>query len=106
MTNIIFDGTLIGKVIRVPKGISIIAGIITSFVIQLKEQIEGLPQEVPVYAKIRKDDYKLFLTACMSEGDIVQVNGKIYEEAIKFWEKDGIWMRAEHIYNESVGFGY
>ncbi|MFX1452304.1 MAG: hypothetical protein ACFFCM_15810 [Promethearchaeota archaeon] len=106
MTRVIFDGTLIGKVTRIPKGISLYEGVITSFMIELKERIEGVPQEILVYAKIRRYDYKLFLTVCMSEGDIVQVNGKIHDEDIKFWNKDGMWMRAEHIYNESTGFGY
>ena len=94
MTKIIFDGTLIGKVTRTPTGISIYNGIIASFMIQLKERIEGVPQEILVYAKIRTSDYKLVLTVCMSDGDIVQVHGKIHDENIKFWNKWGNTQQA------------
>ncbi|MFX1393262.1 MAG: hypothetical protein ACFFAH_06750 [Promethearchaeota archaeon] len=107
MSKTIFDGNVIGKVIRPPLSISIHGYAITSFVIQLIEKIDGVPSEIPVYlAKTGINSYKLLLTANKSEGDIVQINGKIYETPIKFWNKEGIWMEAKHLYNKNINFGY
>ncbi|MFX1451092.1 MAG: hypothetical protein ACFFCM_09630 [Promethearchaeota archaeon] len=66
-------------------------------IIKLEEKIEGVPVEI--YLKGHGE-------ICLNKGDIIKVYGRIIKEPLKFWQKDRIYIRARHIFNETLQYGY
>ena len=99
--KILFKGTIRGRIITN----SDITYYCRSFIINIDERIEGIPEEFPVFAETTSN-FKYLVMTHLREGDTVQLNGKIIQSLSNFWQKDIIWMRANHIYNETLQFGY
>ncbi|NVM03279.1 MAG: hypothetical protein HWN67_13140 [Candidatus Helarchaeota archaeon] len=84
-------------------------GIVTSFpttgdyysssTIKMDEKIEGVPEEIVMRFRAHQYTY-------IKEGDIIRVYGKIIQETLKFWQKDRIYLKADHIYNEILQCGF
>ena len=110
MKQILFNGTLKGKVVSDHSLVGYTWGNTAnrnflSFRIRLDVQIEGIPEEFPVYAeKVMKREY--LINTHLRKGDIVQITGKVIQNYLLHWKKNVIWMKADHIYNETTNFGY
>ena len=65
--------------------------------IKLDEKIEGIPEEI----LLRSYGY-----IYLNKGDIIRVYGIIIKEPLKFWQKDRIYIKAKHIYNETLQYGF
>ena len=71
----------------------------SSFLLKLDESIAGIPEEVIVM-------YYSPIGFYIRVGDKIQLEGTIYQELLKYWQKDFIWINAEHIFNESIKCGF
>ena len=67
------------------------------FSLKFEKKIYDIPEEIFV------DSDGMTI---LREGDIVHVVGEIYLQSLKFWQVDSFEMRAEHVYNETLNFGF
>ena len=106
INNIIYEGELQGIVTSTVTRTGFSQGYaFLSFIIKLDKRLEGIPEELPVFGgKTRHSEY--LINTHVREGDIVKIYGKIIQNWLKHWKRDVIWIRAEHIFNETLNFGY
>ncbi len=91
----IINGTITSIPINVGHGYSNA----NSCVIKLDAEIEGIPDELVVKYFTANGFY-------VRPGDKVLIQGKIYRERIKFWNKNFIWVNANHIFNQTLNCGF
>ena len=79
--------------------------IFLSCIIKLDEKLEVGVQELPilVYGQEGEPDYFL---SHFRKGDRVKVLGKLYHYEMKKWGKSFYYLKANHMYNEIVDFGF
>lgn len=106
IVKVLFRGTIRGKVTSTATHVGCAGGSVKiSFIIKLDERINGIPEEFTVFASKTYKSGGLFSTH-MREGDIVKIKGQILQTRIKAWQTDVIFMKADHIFNETLNFGY
>ena len=104
--NTIFKGILHGTATSY-----ILSG---SFVMQVDKDIEGLPEEIVVYAiklhPMGKGGFGMSgrksLATHIRPGDLVIVEGEIVQEFEGREQLEFIRMKAEHVYNETLKCGF
>ncbi|MFX0138517.1 MAG: hypothetical protein ACFFDN_33045 [Candidatus Hodarchaeota archaeon] len=104
--EILYKGTIQGLVTSTDPHIGFSRGYaFLSFIMKSDTNIEGIPEEFPVLGeKTIKSEY--LINTHVREGDIVHVTGNIIRYWLKHWKTKVVWMKAKHIFNETLNFGY
>lgn len=104
--KLLFQGIIRGTAITDARyGMSQSVGTALSFILELDEEIVGIPSQLPVFCGKVKFYQGAFSTN-IKKGDRVLINGKIMEQELKIWQKTAILIIAVNIYNESIKFGF
>ncbi|NVM02750.1 MAG: hypothetical protein HWN67_10460 [Candidatus Helarchaeota archaeon] len=106
IVKVLFRGTVRGTVTSTVTHVGCTGGAVKlSFIFKIDESINGIPEEFTVFASKTYKSGGLFSTH-MREGDTVKIKGQILQTRIKEWQTDIIFMKADHIFNENLNFGY
>ena len=102
----LFEGIIRGTAITdAHYGIGRIIVTALSFIVELDENIAGIPTQLPVFSRTGQFFEGAFSTI-IKKGDRVLINGKIMEKELKIWQKEAVLIIADNIYNENIKFGF